>query len=70
MLEDDDVTSSADGLFEAIGPFLEQVDDSKTEEDIKEICDRLYHLVAKEWVVFFKFIVILQRKTKSENMIV
>jgi len=48
MLEDDDVTSSADGLFEAIGPFLEQVDDSKTEEDIKEICDRLYHLVAKE----------------------
>lgn len=48
MLEDNDVIATTDGLFEAIGPFLEQVDDSKTEEDIKDICDRLHALISKE----------------------
>lgn len=48
MLEDSDVTATSEELYEAIGPFLEQVDDSRTEDDIKEICNRLYALISKE----------------------
>ena len=48
MLEDSDVTSTVEDLYEAIGPFLEQVDDTRTEDEIKEICDRLYALISKE----------------------
>jgi len=48
MLEDQDVTSSMEDMFEAIGPFLEQVDGSKTEDEIRLICDRLYALVVKK----------------------
>jgi len=48
MLEDQDVTSSIEDMFEAIGPFLEQVDGSKTEDEIRLICDRLYALVVKK----------------------
>lgn len=47
MLEDSDVVKSADDIFEAIGPFLEQVDENKSEEDIKEICDRLFALTSE-----------------------
>ncbi|KAH3828800.1 ATP-binding cassette sub-family F member 3-like [Dreissena polymorpha] len=47
MLEDNDVVSSSNVMYEAIGPFLEQIDDSKTEDDIKHICDRLYALISK-----------------------
>ena len=48
MLEDgfEDFSTSED-LYDAIGPLLEQVDDSKTEDDIREICNRLYNLVTK-----------------------
>ena len=48
MLEDADVVASSDDMFEAIGPFFEQVDDNKSEEDIREICDRLYALIGKQ----------------------
>ena len=51
MLEDQDVTSSIEDMFEAIGPFLEQVDGSKTEDEIRLICDRLYALVVKKQVL-------------------
>ena len=48
MLEDgtEDFSTSED-LYDAIGPLLQQVDDSKTDNDIREICDRLYNLVTK-----------------------
>ncbi|KAL4220972.1 ATP-binding cassette sub- F member 3 [Mactra antiquata] len=46
MLEDSDVTASSDDIFEAIGPFLEQVDENKTEDDIREICNRLFALTS------------------------
>ncbi|GFN91712.1 ATP-binding cassette sub-family f member 3-like [Plakobranchus ocellatus] len=36
---------TSDDLFDAIGMMLQQVDESKTEEDIKEICDKLYSLL-------------------------
>lgn len=48
MLEDADVVATSDDMFEAIGPFLEQVDDNKTEEDIREICNRLYAIIGKQ----------------------
>ncbi|XP_052760635.1 ATP-binding cassette sub-family F member 3-like [Mya arenaria] len=47
MLEDTDVVATSDGVFESIGPFLEQVDDSKSEDDIRLICNRLHALVCK-----------------------
>ena len=48
MLEDgtEDFSTSED-LFDAIGPLLGQVDDTKSDDDIREICDRLYNLVTK-----------------------
>ena len=50
MLEDgvEDFSTSED-LFDAIGPLLQQVDDTKSDEDIREICDRLYNLVTKRY---------------------
>ncbi|XP_060605726.1 ATP-binding cassette sub-family F member 3-like [Ruditapes philippinarum] len=48
MLEDSDVVASSDDMFEAIGPFFEQVDVNKTEDDIREICNRLYALIGKQ----------------------
>ncbi|CAL1543684.1 unnamed protein product [Lymnaea stagnalis] len=46
MLEDggDDFTTS-DDLYDAIGIMLQQADESKTEDEIKAICDRLYLLL-------------------------
>lgn len=48
LLEDADVVSTCDDMYEAIGPFLEQVDDSKSGDDIKEICERLYAIIKKK----------------------
>ena len=36
---------TSDDLFDAIGVMLQQADESKTEDDIKEICDRLFSLL-------------------------
>lgn len=36
---------SSDDLFDAIGVMLQQADETKTEDDIKEICDRLFSLL-------------------------
>ena len=53
MLEDGvEEFSTSEDLFEAIGPLLQQVDDTKTDDDIREICDRLYNLVTKGYVVY------------------
>ncbi|XP_055863987.1 ATP-binding cassette sub-family F member 3-like [Biomphalaria glabrata] len=48
MLEDggDDFETS-DDLYDAIGVMLQQADESKTEEEVKEICDRLHSLLHK-----------------------
>lgn len=55
MLEDGgDDFSTSDDLFEAIGIMLQQADDSKTEDDIKEICDRLYCLLHRYLICGFK----------------
>ncbi|KAH9504419.1 ATP-binding cassette sub- F member 3 [Bulinus truncatus] len=47
MLEDggEDFKTS-DDLYDAIGTMLQQADDSKSDEDIKEICDRLHSLLS------------------------
>ena len=36
---------SSDDLFEAIGEVLQEVDEDKNEEDIKDICDTMFNLV-------------------------
>lgn len=36
---------SCDDLFEAVGEVLQEVDEDKNEDDIREICDRMYNLV-------------------------
>ena len=53
MLEDGvEEFGTSEDLFEAIGPLLQQVDDTKTDDDIREICDRLYNLVTKGYAVY------------------
>lgn len=54
MLEDggDDFETS-DDLYDAIGVMLQQADESKTEEEVKEICDRLHSLLHKLVLCYF-----------------
>ncbi|XP_076451873.1 ATP-binding cassette sub-family F member 3-like [Babylonia areolata] len=46
MLEDGgDDFSTGEDLYDAIGMLLQQADDSKTDDDIRNICNRLYHVM-------------------------
>ncbi|KAL5015228.1 hypothetical protein ScPMuIL_009498 [Solemya velum] len=45
VLDDASEFESSDDLYDAIGVVLQSADDSKTEEEIKSICDRLHRLL-------------------------
>ena len=46
MLEDGhDDFETADDLYDAIGAMLQQSDDSKSDDEILDICGRLYNLM-------------------------
>ncbi|ESO83643.1 hypothetical protein LOTGIDRAFT_133119 [Lottia gigantea] len=48
VLEDGGDFDESDDVYEAFGEMLHQVDDSKTEDDIRDICTRLYKIIVPD----------------------
>ena len=46
MLESSEFESSG-AIYDAVGDMLLGLDDNKSEDDIKEICDRLYSVISR-----------------------